>query len=198
MRKNMTDTEKLLWSRIRRKQLKGYQFYRQKTVGNYIVDFYCPSARLIIELDGSQHYEEEGIRKDKVRDQYLTGLGFQVMRFPSIEVFDYIDGIVDEIYEQLHEKSPQPPLEKGEKENGMSTLAVRVESRAVEVIFAEDSFRVILADGREIAIPIEWFPRLLNATPEQKKNWRFIGSGIGIHWEEVDEDISIKSLLATQ
>ena len=80
----------------------------------------------------------------------------------------------------------------------MSTLAVKVEPRAVEVLFAEDSFRVILADGREVAIPIEWFPRLLKATPEQKKNWRFIGGGIGIHWEDVDEDISIKSLLATQ
>jgi very-short-patch-repair endonuclease len=109
----MTDTEKLLWSRIRRKQLKGYQFYRQKTVGNYIVDFYCPSALLIIELDGSQHYTDEG----KIRDQYLIGLGFQVMRYPSTEVFCNIDGIVDEIYEQLHEESPKPPLEKGEKEN---------------------------------------------------------------------------------
>jgi len=112
----MTDTEKLLWSRIRRKQLKGYQFYRQKTIGNYIVDFYCPSARLIIELDGSQHNEEEGMRKDKVRDQYLTGLGFQVMRFPTTEVFEYIDGIVDEIYERLPVEFPQPPFEKGEEE----------------------------------------------------------------------------------
>lgn len=80
----------------------------------------------------------------------------------------------------------------------MSTLAVKVEPRAIEVLFAEDSFRVILADGREVVIPIEWFPRLLKATPEQKKNWRFIGGGIGIHWEDVDEDISINSLLATQ
>ncbi len=80
----------------------------------------------------------------------------------------------------------------------MSTLAVKVEPRAVEVVFAEDSFRVILADGREVAIPIEWFPRLMKATAEQKKKWRFIGGGIGIHWDEVDEDISIKSLLATQ
>jgi very-short-patch-repair endonuclease len=117
LRKNMTDTEKLLWSRIRRKQLKGFQFYRQKTIGNYIVDFYCPSAMLIIELDGSQHYTEEGKQKDKVRDQYLIGLGFQVMRYPSTEVFSAIDGIVHEIYEQLHEKSPQPPLAKGEQEN---------------------------------------------------------------------------------
>lgn len=115
LRKNMTDTEKLLWSRIRRKQLKGYQFYRQKTIGNYIVDFYCPSAKLVIELDGSQHYTNEGKQKDQVRDQYLIGIGLQVMRYPSTDVFSNIDGIVDEIYEQLHKESPQPPLEKGGK-----------------------------------------------------------------------------------
>jgi very-short-patch-repair endonuclease len=114
LRKNMTDTERLLWSRIRRKQLKGYQFYRQKTIGDCIVDFYCPSAKHIIELDGSQHDGEKGLRKDKVREQYLMGLGFQVIRFPSTEVFGNIDGIVSDIYDQLPKKSPQPPLEKGE------------------------------------------------------------------------------------
>ena len=56
LRKNMTDAERLLWSKIRGKQLKGYQFYRQKILGNYIVDFHCPKANLIIELDGGQHY----------------------------------------------------------------------------------------------------------------------------------------------
>jgi very-short-patch-repair endonuclease len=114
LRSNMTDTERLLWSRIRRKQLKGYQFYRQKPVGDYIVDFYCPSARIIIEVDGSQHYEEEGLRKDKLRDEYLKRLGFHIIRIPSSEVFTNIDGVVSEIYDRLPEKSPRPPLEKGE------------------------------------------------------------------------------------
>ena len=116
LRKNMTDTEVFLWSKIRRKQLKGFQFYRQKTIGNYIVDFYCPAAKLIIELDGSQHYEEEGLRKDKVRDQYLMRLGFQVKRFPSTEVFSNIDGIISEIYDQLPDREiPPAPFEKGEE-----------------------------------------------------------------------------------
>jgi very-short-patch-repair endonuclease len=115
LRKNMTDTERLLWSRIRRKQLKKYQFYRQKTIGNYIVDFYCPSAKLIIELDGSQHYGEKGLRKDEIRDEYLRRLGFQVIRFPSTEIFSNIDGIVSEIFNRLPEKSPRPPLEKREE-----------------------------------------------------------------------------------
>ena len=60
LRKNMTDAEKLLWSRIRRRQLSGYQFYRQRIIGSYIVDFYCPTARLVIEIDGGQHYYGKG------------------------------------------------------------------------------------------------------------------------------------------
>jgi very-short-patch-repair endonuclease len=63
-RKNMTDAGKLLWSRIRRKQLKNCQFYRQKVIGSYIVDFYCPKSNLIIELDGGQNYSDEGMEKD--------------------------------------------------------------------------------------------------------------------------------------
>jgi len=102
----MTDAERLLWSRIRRKQLKGHQFYRQKPVGSYVVDFFCASAKLIIELDGSQHYEEKGKKKDKAKDQYLTSLGFRVLRYPSSEVFQNLDGIVVEIWGLLPEKSP--------------------------------------------------------------------------------------------
>ena len=55
----MTDAEKLLWSKIRGKQFKGVQFYRQKTIGNFIIDFYCPKANLVIELDGGQHYNDD-------------------------------------------------------------------------------------------------------------------------------------------
>jgi very-short-patch-repair endonuclease len=110
----MTETEQILWSRIRRKQLKGYQFYRQKTIGNYIVDFYCPSARVIIEVDGSQHYEEEGLRKDKERDSYLSAIGFSVLRYPSSEVARSLNEILEDIYDHLPGESPQPPLVKGE------------------------------------------------------------------------------------
>jgi very-short-patch-repair endonuclease len=58
LRKNMTDAERLLWSRLRRKQLKGLQVYRQKPIDGFIVDFYCPKANLVIELDGGQHYSD--------------------------------------------------------------------------------------------------------------------------------------------
>jgi very-short-patch-repair endonuclease len=92
LRTNMTDAERLLWSRIRRKQLKDCQFYRQKIIGNYIVDFYCPKSNLIIELDGGQHYSDEGMRKDKIRDNYLENLGLTVLRFSDRDVLGNLQG----------------------------------------------------------------------------------------------------------
>jgi hypothetical protein len=84
------------------------------------------------------------------------------------------------------------------RRNTVSTLAINVEPLAVDVTCSDNALQVVLADGREIAVPLVWFPRLLNATPEQRKEWRLIGGGIGIHWEPVDEDISVESLLAVK
>lgn len=77
----------------------------------------------------------------------------------------------------------------------MSTSAVRFDATAVEVSMSGDKLIVILADGRELSAPLAWFPRLLDATDEQRRNWRLIGKGHGIHWPDVDEDISVESLL---
>ena len=79
----------------------------------------------------------------------------------------------------------------------MNTLAVKVEPRIIDLSFSSDSLRVVLADGREVLAPLEWFPRLRDATDLQRKNWRLIGRGIGVHWEDIDEDISVNSLLTT-
>ena len=78
----------------------------------------------------------------------------------------------------------------------MSTLANRETVDAVDVRFSGDDLVVHLSDGRTISSPLTWFPRLLEATEEQRCNWRLIGRGIGIHWEDIDEDISIRDLLA--
>jgi hypothetical protein len=77
----------------------------------------------------------------------------------------------------------------------MPISPVKPDATAVEVTVMDDRLVVVLADGREVATPLAWFPRLLEATPEQRQNWRFIGRGHGIHWPDVDEDISIASLL---
>jgi len=101
LRSAMTDAEKLLWSKVRRKQLKGCQFYRQRIIGEYIVDFYCPKANLIIELDGGQHYTEEGRKKDKDRDDYLKKEGYKILRFSDRELFENFQGVMERIYENL-------------------------------------------------------------------------------------------------
>jgi hypothetical protein len=66
---------------------------------------------------------------------------------------------------------------------------------AVEVNCTSDTLHVVLADGRQISVPLEWFPRLEAASPKDLKNWRLIGGGLGIHWEAIDEDVSVESLL---
>jgi hypothetical protein len=70
-----------------------------------------------------------------------------------------------------------------------------LDATAVAVTTDDSSLRLVLADGRELAVPLEWFPRLRDATPEQRANWRLIGRGRGIHWADVDEDISVAGLL---
>jgi hypothetical protein len=78
----------------------------------------------------------------------------------------------------------------------MSFSVVDYEPLAADVKCTRDALVVVLEDGRQISVPLAWFPRLQNATPAQRKNWRLIGGGIGIHWEDMDEDVSIESLLA--
>ena len=77
----------------------------------------------------------------------------------------------------------------------MSTLTVNKSHFATNLSFTDDKMVVYFEDGRELAIPLEWFPKLRNATIEQLKKWRFIGGGEGIHWEELDEDVSVENLL---
>ncbi|MEN8263559.1 MAG: endonuclease domain-containing protein [Nitrospirota bacterium] len=101
LRINMTDAEHLIWSRIRRKQLKGLQFYRQKIIGNYIVDFYCPELKLVIEVDGGQHYSAEGKDRDHARDEYMNKIGMRVLRFSDRDVLKRIDVVIEKIWREL-------------------------------------------------------------------------------------------------
>ena len=101
LRNNMTEAEKLLWSKLRNKQILGVQFYRQKPILNFIVDFYCPSANLVIECDGSQHYTNEGLEADRVRDEALAQLGLRVLRFNNGQVLREIDGVVQVIFDEI-------------------------------------------------------------------------------------------------
>ena len=80
----------------------------------------------------------------------------------------------------------------------MSTLAVKFEALAVDVSVTDDALQVVLADGRELSVPLAWFPRLLSATRAQRQTWRLIGDGAGINWPAIDEHISVEGLLAAK
>lgn len=77
----------------------------------------------------------------------------------------------------------------------MSTLTKNKSNNALDIAFTEDKMIVFLEDGRELSVPLEWFPKLRNASKKSLENWRFIGHGEGIHWKDLDEDISIEALL---
>ncbi|MBI5658474.1 MAG: endonuclease domain-containing protein [Nitrosomonadales bacterium] len=131
LRQCMTDAEQTLWSKLRRKQIHGVQFYRQKPLGCYIVDFYAPKARLVIELDGSQHFEQEHAQRDAVRDGYLQGVGLRVLRFDNLQVLRELEAVLGEVARVVGERvnpnqnqkpnPPQPPFCKGGSEDA-STL----------------------------------------------------------------------------
>ncbi|HEX9685126.1 MAG TPA: endonuclease domain-containing protein, partial [Burkholderiales bacterium] len=97
LRRVMTDAEQLLWMRLRRKQLSGVQFYRQKPLGNYVVEFYAPQAKIVVEVDGSQHLEPPAMKADAARDKYLSGLGFDVLRFDNLQVLRETESVLDTI-----------------------------------------------------------------------------------------------------
>lgn len=101
LRANFTDAENLLWSKIRKKQIKNHQFLRQKPIGNYIVDFYCNKAKLAIEIDGGQHFEDNNIRNDKIREAFLKKLGLRIMRFTNLDVLKNTENVVEKIYREI-------------------------------------------------------------------------------------------------
>lgn len=77
----------------------------------------------------------------------------------------------------------------------MNSLTISKSNKAIDIQFSSAKMTIILEDGREISYPLEWFPSLRNATAKQLKDWRFIGNGEGIHWPELDEDLSVEELL---
>lgn len=97
LRQRQTETEKLLWFNLRNKKLKGIKFKRQVVIGPYIVDFVSFEKMLIIELDGGQHNSPNVIVKDQKRTEYLKGLGFKVVRYWDNEVFNHLEGVLEDI-----------------------------------------------------------------------------------------------------
>lgn len=109
LRQNLTFAEARLWKNLNRKQLLGYDFDRQKPIGNYIVDFYCYELKLVIELDGASH-GENSYENDLKRENDLISLGLKVLRFEEKEIFRNINGVLQTIVNYIeNQPTPTPP-----------------------------------------------------------------------------------------
>jgi very-short-patch-repair endonuclease len=103
LRADMTPSEQLLWSRLRKKRLRGVQFYRQKPIGAYIADFYAPKVKLVVEVDRSQHLGPEHGQNDAERDACLASEGLRVLHFSNRQVLQGLDMVVGVILQVLVE-----------------------------------------------------------------------------------------------
>jgi len=106
LRNHSTSAEITLWLMLKGKQLAGRKFRRQHSVGYYILDFYCPSEKLAIELDGAPHFTEEGRKRDEVRTRYINSLNISVIRFENVRVFEDPEGVLEEIKKYFDHPDP--------------------------------------------------------------------------------------------
>ena len=112
LRSKMTNAELLLWSELKNKKVQGYRFKRQFSIDSFVVDFYCPKLKLVIEVDGNIHLKKEEIKYDDYRQNKLQALGLKVLRFTNDEVINDLKIVLERIKENLF----SPPYEGGDKE----------------------------------------------------------------------------------
>jgi very-short-patch-repair endonuclease len=93
LKKNQTNPEEIMWSKLRNRQFMNLKFRRQYGIGEYIADFYCAELKLVIEIDGESHFTEEGIKYDEIRTTFMKSLGIKVIRFTNKEIMENIEGI---------------------------------------------------------------------------------------------------------
>ena len=125
LRTNATDAERLLWQRLRSRQLAGYKFRRQHPIGMFFADFACIEARLVVELDGGQHATPEGLLSDERRSATLATQGYLVLRFWNHDVLQQTDVVWESILGALAQVAPHPgPLPEGEGENSLAVQQV--------------------------------------------------------------------------
>ena len=112
LRRNQTETERTLWAHLRNKQFYGIKFFRQYSIGPYILDFYCPTMKVAVELDGGQHNQCENKEYDTARSEYLKAQGIDVMRFWNNEILLDVESVLSELTMKV--TPPNLPFSKGE------------------------------------------------------------------------------------
>jgi very-short-patch-repair endonuclease len=117
LRREMPSAEEVLWAKLRRRQLLGYKFRRQYSVGTHVVDFYCPTARLAIEVDGDSHFQKGSAARDRARQTVIESFGIRFLRFRNVEVFEQLDAVLGAVAKDLlglgAEHPLKSPLEQG-------------------------------------------------------------------------------------
>jgi very-short-patch-repair endonuclease len=112
LRHDETDAERKLWMHLRSRQMNGFKFRRQQPIGRYIVDFFCPERRVVVELDGGQHADQ--VQKDQRRTEFLNKAGYQVLRFWDNDVLTNTEAVVQQITTFVNHPSPPPSPSRGE------------------------------------------------------------------------------------
>lgn len=108
LRNNSTSAEATLWKFLQKSQLDGRKFRKQHSIGNYIVDLYCPAERLVVELDDQYHFEHDGEVRDEIRTKYLESLGIRIVRFENYEVFETVEEVLEKIKLSFRPPPPHP------------------------------------------------------------------------------------------
>ncbi len=108
LRRNATEVERKLWQMLRRKRMGDVRFRRQQPIGPYIGDFFCAAAKLIVEMDGSQHYEEEALAYDKARTEFLEAQGYLVLRFNNVDFLKDPGAVLDRIWHFVKQRALDP------------------------------------------------------------------------------------------
>jgi very-short-patch-repair endonuclease len=103
LRRSMSKTEVILWEKLSRKQMNGCKFRRQYGVDQYVLDFYCPQLKLVIEVDGDSHFMPGAGKHDKIRQQHIELYGIKFLRFTNVDVCENLDGVCLEIYKKIEE-----------------------------------------------------------------------------------------------
>jgi very-short-patch-repair endonuclease len=101
LRKNTTKTEVILWDKIRNRQVENMKFKRQYSVVGYVVDFYCPEIRLVIEIDGDSHFTEKGVEKDVVRTKLINSLKINILRFTNDEIYNNLENALEILRDRI-------------------------------------------------------------------------------------------------
>ena len=127
LRNNLPQAEIILWSKLKSRQLLGFKFRRQYSVGSYIIDFYCPEMKLAVEVDGDSHFLEKSLEYEKERQSFIEGFGIQFLRFTNNDIYRNLNGALFTICETLKRKMIHNPLyvplNKGDKRSRSDFLA---------------------------------------------------------------------------